>query len=331
MASIKKRGNAYRVWICVNGKRLSGTFDTKAQAEFWAADKKREILAAARGEIPDKTFGQLLEKYRDEISPQKRSGKKEAIRINWFLREEPVCEVRLRDLRANHFAEMRDRRLAEVTGETIRRDFTLLSAALNTAVKEWGWLKENPLSNVRRPPAGRERDRRPSQEEIERLLHVMGYRRDYPCITVAQRVAAAFLFAIETAMRAGEICSLDDLQVNLQRRVARLEETKNGDARDVPLSLEAIHILKQLMPWTPGKPIFGLSTGSLDAMYRKYRDRAAIEDLHFHDTRHEAITRLVRVKKLEVLPLARMTGHRNINELMTYYNETAEEIAERLG
>lgn len=331
MATIYKRGNSWRVQVAMKGIRRNGTFDTKLAAQIWAAEQEKEILAGVRGEIPDKTFGQLLERYQKEISPRKRSGKREATRIDWFIREEPVCQVKLVDLRSHHFAEMRDRRLDEVCGETIRRDFNLLSAALNTAVKEWGWLKENPLTNVRRPPEGKGRDRRPSAEETELLLHVMGYRRDYPCETVAQRVAAAYLFAIETAMRAGEICSLDDLQVDLQRRVARLEETKNGDARDVPLSLEAVAILKQLQPWKRGDKIFRLTPGSLDANFRKYRDRAAIEDLHFHDTRHEAITRLVRIKKLAVLPLARMTGHRNINELMTYYNETAEEIAQQLG
>lgn len=328
---IYARGKTYRAQFSVKGKRYSGTFDTKKEAEYWLQVKRKEVIDFQNGETPDITFGKLLERYRDQVTCRKRSAKWETNRINWFIKSEPLCKVSIKDLRTRHFVEMRDRRLNEVSGETVRRDFNLLSAALNTAVKEWEWLKKNPLSNVRRPPEGKARFRRPTVEETERLLHVTGYQRDWPCEHVAQRVAVAYLFAIETAMRAGEICSLSPLNVDLQRRVARLEQTKNGDARDVPLSLEAIHLLKQLMPWGATKPIFRLTSATLDANFRKYKKMAAIGDLHFHDTRHEAITRLVRIKKLEVLPLARMTGHRNINELMTYYNETAEEIAERIA
>lgn len=330
MASIYKRGDTWRVQVSMKGIRRNGTFDTKTAAQIWAAEQEKEILSGSRGEIPRKTFGELLKRYRDEVSPRKKSGPREAVRIDFFIREEAeVCQVYLQDLRTNHFSEMRDRRLDLVTGETIRRDFNLLSAALNTAVREWGWLKENPLSKVRRPPPGKERDTRILPEQEEKLLFVCGYNRDYPCETVGQRVAAAFRFAIETAMRAGEICSLDGLQVDLQRRVARLEKTKNGDVRDVPLSLEAIHILKQLQPWEPTGKVFRLTSSQLDANYRKHRERAALGDIHFHDTRHEAITRLA--KKLKVLELARMVGHRNINQLLTYYNESAEELATRLN
>ena len=66
----------------------------------------------------------------------------------------------------------------------------------------------------------------------------------------------------------------------------------------------------------------------MDALFRKYRDKAGIDNLHFHDTRHEAVTRLA--KKLDVLDLARMIGHRNLKTLMVYYNATAEELAQKL-
>ncbi|ARU21108.1 tyrosine-type recombinase/integrase [Ralstonia syzygii subsp. celebesensis] len=78
-----------------------------------------------------------------------------------------------------------------------------------------------------------------------------------------------------------------------------------------------------------GDPLLGLSAASRDALFRKAKEKAGIADLTFHDTRHEAITRLA--KKLQPLDLARMTGHTNLQELMTYYNESAENIAQRLG
>ncbi len=75
--------------------------------------------------------------------------------------------------------------------------------------------------------------------------------------------------------------------------------------------------------------VFDLNTGSRDALFRKAVKRAQIHDLHFHDSRGEAIFRLS--KKLDVLELARMIGHRDIASLMFYYNTTAEELADKLG
>ena len=139
------------------------------------------------------------------------------------------------------------------------------------------------------------------------------------------RLPHAFLFAIESGMRAGEIVGMRWDAVDLERRVVTLPMTKNGDARQVPLSSEAVRLLKAL---PEGEPVFQLSSQNLDALFRKMRDRAAIEGLNFHDSRHEAITRLSR--KLDVLALAKMVGHRDIKMLQRYYDATAEELARRL-
>lgn len=140
-----------------------------------------------------------------------------------------------------------------------------------------------------------------------------------------------FRFAIETAMRFGEICSLTWEDVDFERRVAHLSKTKNGDDRDVPMSSEACRLLHQMEGAQKDDPesVFGMAVGDAEALWRKTRDAVGLKGVvTFHDTRHEAITRLS--KKLDVLALARMVGHRNIKQLMTYYNETAEELATKL-
>jgi integrase len=111
-------------------------------------------------------------------------------------------------------------------------------------------------------------------------------------------------------------------------RVATLIETKNGTKRKVPLSPRAVALLELLPPPKENGTVFGLTAKSLDALFRKAKTRAAIDDATFHDTRHLAITRLA--KKLNVLDLARMVGHRDLKQLQVYYNETAEEMAKRL-
>jgi len=137
---------------------------------------------------------------------------------------------------------------------------------------------------------------------------------------------------METAMRAGEITALTPEHVFLAKRYVKLPKTKNGDSRDVALSNAAAEILDIALK-IGANPVFNLTADGLSSLFRKYRDIAAesdpeLADVHFHDTRHEAITRLAR--KLDVLDLARMIGHRDIKSLMIYYNATATDIAGRL-
>jgi len=101
---------------------------------------------------------------------------------------------------------------------------------------------------------------------------------------------------------------------------------KNGDEREVPLSKEAVRLLQCMRPFKD--PVFRLTDEVRDVLFREARDRAGIVGLTFHDTRHEATTRLAR--KLDVLDLARMLGHRDVKSLLIYYNATAQEIAGRL-
>lgn len=126
-------------------------------------------------------------------------------------------------------------------------------------------------------------------------------------------------------MRASEICTLT--RANASGAVAHLLMTKNGTPRSVALSPVAQSIVKQLP--RNSDAVFDLRTSQIDALFRKAKARALIADLHFHDTRHETITRLAG--KLDVLDLARMLGIRDLRILMVYYNAKPAEIAERLA
>lgn len=341
MASYRKRGGAWRAEIARQGIRKSASFDTKAEAVAWATQEEAAIGSGRAGQIPAKSFGDLLARYRDEVSPAKRGERWERLRIDRIIMArkdapaDPLAAVALRDLDASHFAAWRDRRLRQVTPASVRREWNLLSAAINVAVNEWRWLPENPMKTVKRPPPGTARDRRIDEDEIARLLFALGYDDNAPPTTQTARVGAAFLFAIETAMRAGEIVALRCGDVFAEARYLTVTGQATGAGktaaarRDVPLSTEALRILRQL-DGTEGDTVFGIaSTATLDALFRKAKARALIDDLHFHDTRHEAITRLA--KRLDVLELARAVGHRDLRQLMTYYNETASALAKKLA
>lgn len=328
MASFRKKGGGWEASVCRKGVRRSRTFDTKTEASFWAAEVEREILDGLSGKIPSKRFGDLLLRYAADVSPTKRGGAWEVKRINAFCRDE-IAGFMLADLRAEHFAAWRDRRLRVVTAGTVLREWNLLRHAVNVAIKEWGWLRENPFAGVKRPAAPRARDRLISDDELERLLYALGYDYNSPPVTISARVGAALLFAIETAMRAGEICGLRWGDVDLDRRVAVLLQTKNGHKREVPLSTEAARIIGQCKGVCLDDPaVFGLQSSQIDALFRKAKKMALIGDLHFHDSRHTAITRLA--SKLNVLELARAVGHRDLRQLQVYFNSSAEELAKKL-
>lgn len=320
MATFRKRGSRWRVELCRDGKRESATFATKAEAAGWAMQREAE-LGGER--LPNKTVGDAFRRYATDVSPRKRGARWEMVRLAALCRD-PLAAVLLPKLTPSHLAQWRDRRLCAVSGASVRREFNLIQSVLGIARKEWGWLRDDPARDVRRPQDKASRKRRITPDEVARVVMALGYASGKPS-TVSHRVALAFLFALETAMRSGEILGLRWGDVD--ERFVTLPRTKNGDVRQVPLSVRAREILDSL-PASFG-PVFGLNQGQRDALWRKAVKRAGVEDLHFHDSRAEAIFRLS--KKLDVMELARVIGHRDLRSLLLYYAADAAELAAKLG
>ena len=198
-----------------------------------------------------------------------------------------------------------------------------------THARRLEWMTHNPFDTLRRPKNPPPRDRRITQQEISKILEALKYAEGRPVVEQRHKVAIAFLLSIETAMRCGEMCKIRWIDVHLDERWLFLpgENTKTMQPRKIPLSPEAIRLIN-LLP-RDGDLILGISVRSLDAEFRKARDKTDIVDLHFHDTRHEATTRLA--SKVHVLDLARITGHSDIKQLQTYYNRDARELADLLA
>lgn len=324
MGSIRKRGSRWNAEVRLKGFYDSDTFGSFAEAKAWVTRTEADVDRIRQGRAPDKTVADLLARYSAEVSVAKRGARWERLRLDLLARDRALSGVALADLDSRVIADWRNRRLKQVAAGSVRREMTLLSHCFTVAVNEWRWLSSNPVSTVARPKAPPPRDRRITDAEIELVLHACGYDRDRPPQTILARCGAAFMFALETAMRAGEITNLR--RADVRGAVAKVVKSKNGFPRDVPLSTEAQRILAQL---PPSPALFDLQPRQLDANFRKAVKRTGIEDLKFHDSRHESITRLAR--RLDVLDLARMTGHRNINELRTYYNASAADIARLLA
>ncbi len=319
MASFHKLPSGlWRAQVARNGIRRSATRETKAAAQSWAAGIEAELLAMKRGEAPRKTVRQALTRYEQEVSPNKKGSRWELLRLKAYGRE-PWADRWLTELSSADLSAWRDKRLKVVTPGSVQRDFNLLKAVFTIARKEWGWLTADPMEGVAAPGQNKPRTRRIGWREARAICRALGHKGG----TKSAEVALAFLIALRTGMRAGEILSLTPATVDLVNRVAHLKNTKNGDDRDVPMTKAAARLFKGWSGWT-------VSSASLDTLFRKARDRCGLVDLHFHDSRAEALTRLAR--KVDVLTLAKISGHRDVNLLSrVYYRESASQIASRLG
>ncbi|WP_423029785.1 tyrosine-type recombinase/integrase [Undibacterium sp. Ji42W] len=337
MASFTKMANGWRAQINIKGHRESLVRPTKAQAVAWATERESAIRNHVdTGILKGKTFEDACRRYELEVSKHKRGYRWEALRLNalveFVMDGKRLGDIELADMSSDLIGRWRDLRMKGteetkgVSGSTINRILNLWSHVLSTAATEWKWISHSPTKDVRRPKESPHRDRRPTQDEIDRIKLYCGFN-DEPIQSKTQAVAVAYLFAIETAMRQGEICGL--LEAHITGNVAHLPKTKNGMKRDVPLSKQALKLLSYLpKPERAEGNLFMLSADSLSTLFRKATKACLIEDLTFHDSRHEAITRLA--KKLNVLDLARMVGHRDLRMLQVYYNESAAEMASRL-
>lgn len=325
MGTVRKRGETWRAEVRLQGHSDSRTFSTRAAADAWVREREREIRDGLYAPVRH-TVAQALDRYREEVTPGKRGRRWEEYRLQALARE-PWAAKRIADLRAADLAGWRDRRLELVSSATVRRDMVLLSAVFTRARLEWGWIARSPLDGVEQPPNTRPRRRRVSWREARRILRALGWRPGQH-ERASDEVAIAFLVALRTAMRVGEVLSLTRDAVDAERRVARLTKTKNGDDRDVPLSRHALRALRPLLARRGA--LFTVSPATRDALFRRAARAAGAEDLHFHDSRREALSRLA--KKFDVLELAKISGHRDPRILLsTYYSVSAAELAKRLG
>lgn len=320
MAYLEKRGKKWMAQVFHQGQRISKTFPTKMHAMEWAAEQEKAHDAGERGELPNKTFAELCNRYSQEVAPTKDGCRWEQMRLAKIVREASFKHRLCHAITSDHIGQWRDARSLQVAPASVSRELELLHGVFERARKEWKWVRTNPVKDVSKPKCPPPRRRGIKQGEINEILRALKWQGEV--VTKRDLIAVAFLLAIETGMRAGEILSLNPETVNLKARVAHLPKTKNGDARDVPLSGCAVQLLELV-----GCRL-QISSGTLDAMFRRYRDKTGVKNLHFHDTRSEAISRLSR--KMDVLELAQMVGHRDLRSLMFYYRRSASDIARKL-
>lgn len=317
----------------------SKTFRTKTEAEAWARSVETDMDKGAFVSMSDAertTFRDLLKRFREEFAPmhyRKRDDEKEAWRFQCARLEEYFGDYSLIAIDQKVVARFRDQRLKPPVGSdrkpvsesTVRKEVFMLSKILGFAQTECGITlpRGNPVEKIRKPTDGRARDRRLNSEEWERLEAQFKRSRN-PFLWPAVQLA------VETAMRQGELLGLCWEQTDQKRRLAFLTETKNGEARAVPLSSKALDVLRALPRAIKG-PVLPVERLTLYHAFIAAAKRAGIEDYTFHDLRHEALSRLAERGDFSVLELAAVSGHKTLQMLKRYTHLQTENLAKKLG
>jgi integrase len=324
MASIRRRGGKYQVQVRRRGSpSVCKTFHVLKDAQAWARQME---VQADRGDLPSNlhvlqqvTLGDLITRYRDTITIRKRGHRDERIVLNTLLHQ-PICRKRLSEITAVHFAQYRDQRLLQVKPATVKRQLGIIRNLYEVARKEWGFpMKVNPITMLNLKAGDQRRERRLRPGELDRLMHAARACRNPLISRIIQ-------LAVETGMRRGELLAVRRTDIDLSNRTLLISNSKNGHSRTIPLTKHAVELLHQC----PGQDrVFPITANAFRLTWERVKRRAGIDDLHFHDLRHEAISRFFEMG-LNSPEVALISGHRDMRMLARYTHPQRRLITRKL-
>ncbi len=345
MATIRKKGKfQWHVQIRRQGyKSVTKTFISEKEAQEFAraieSDMDRGIYQE-KSSSSSTTIEKLAKKYIEEVSPHKKN-EVEDIRLMKVVIEK-FGKFYLSNLKPLMIKQWIDElKQKGRAGSTINHHLSALSSLIDTAIKEWNYsLPDNPCKHVKRSSPGKARDRRLLENEENWILEECTLSRN-------EFLLPAILLSIETAMRQGELFSLDWKYIDLENQIAEVFDTKNGDDKTVPLSKKAVSVFESMPGKHEGK-VFKCSQHGIASSFRNALERArekylvecktlSIEpqkgflvDLRPHDLRHEGTSRFFE-KGLSIMEAATITGHKTLGMLKRYTHLKATDLAKKLG
>jgi len=317
----------------------SRTFRIKVDAEAWARSVETNMdkgIYQSLDEAEETTLKEIIDRFINEYAPRHyrhRDDEKEAWRFQCSRLKDAIGVYSLAAIDQKLVAKYRDERLTPPSGSklkavgesTVRKELYMLSKIFGFIETECGinLPRGNPVTKIRKPSEGKARERRLSIDEWKKL--------EEQCLRSRNKsLHPALILAVETAMRQGEMLGLHWENVDFQRNIAMLSETKNGEARTVPLTTRVVDILKSLPQQTSGL-VLQVERQTLYHAFEAACKRAGIDDYTWHDLRHEALSRLAERGDMTVLELAEVSGHKTIQMLKRYTHLQAEKLAKKLN
>lgn len=340
MASIRKLPNGkYRAWVMVDGKRESKVYELKRDAQTWAehkAVKAAQISARGFAKPPrDVTWRVLIEKYEkalDEVG--KDFGRTHGVvmkRFKKMIGDEPLdCNS---EAMLNRFILAR-RDNDGVRGVTIKQDLAALSPIFRYARLDLKYdLPERLPLDMCQALERRgydtqpvERDRIASDEELAML-----YAHWEASQSLEIPMSQITRFAMATALRQGEICRgirIEDIDRKNRTVVVRHRKDpkrKKTNNQTVPLLPEAWQLVLPIINERHEGFVFDYNPGNVSTNFTRTCALLGIQDLHFHDLRHSAITELFR-RGLDIPKISLMSGHRSWATLARYTHVSAADV-----
>lgn len=333
MASVVQHGEKWRAFVEVGGKRKTKVFERKRDADAWAAAAAAELATTRAGKSGDKmSLRDAFRRYAEDVAPGRKGGPWEIKRLLAFERHRALpVTLPLNKLTSQHLTAWRDARLKATSAGTVLREFSLLGSVLSYCRQDWGWITHDPIAAVRKPASPKPLERVITWREAKAMLRALNYRTRRPVRSTPAQVGAALLLALRTGMRSGEIVGL--MWADVRASWVTLRDTKNGDARNVPVSKKALRVLEQLRG-LHAELVFTISDGVRDAVFRQARGLAGLSGFTFHSARHTAATRIARTVgqpgRLSFAEFCKVFGWRDPRHAMIYVNPSAADLAAKL-
>ena len=323
-----KRGGVW--WTCIRYE------DKKVQKSLETDDRRlaQAIEAKIRAEIAEgkffdkpvgqsKTFKDMMEKFMQEHAPKVSKNMQKSYASSLKHLATFWGNSKLSDIKPKLISEYKVlRKNKGIKPATINRELAMLSKAFNLAVKEWEWIRDNPVSRVPKEKENNERDRWLNAEDEKRLLeNSLSWLKDI------------IIFDLNTGLRQDELLSLQWSRVDLFRKIIIIQESKNGKPRTIPLNQIALDILMEKSKRRNLKSdlvfLSNMSTKidrhNLRRAFNIALDKTGIQNFHFHDLRHTFATRLAQ-RGIDIYKISKLLGHQDIRMTQRYSHHCPDSL-----
>src|SRR3972149_1205069 len=323
-----KRGGVW--WTCIRYE------DKKVQKSLETDDRRlaQAIEAKIRAEIAEgkffdqpvgqsKTFKDMMEKFMQEHAPKVSKNMQKSYASSLKHLATFWGNSKLSDIKPKLISEYKVlRKNKGIKPSTINRELAMLSKAFNLAVKEWEWIRDNPVSRVPKEKENNERDRWLNAEDEKRLLE-----------NSSSWLKDIIIFDLNTGLRQDELLSLQWSRVDLFRKIIIIQESKNGKPRTIPLNQIALDILMEKSKRRNLKSdlvfLSNMSTKidrhNLRRAFNIALDKAGIQNFHFHDLRHTFATRLAQ-RGIDIYKISKLLGHQDIRMTQRYSHHCPDSL-----
>ena len=314
MATIRElpSGNHQAIVRLAGQQAQRKTFKTEQEAQAWANQVESQLRSASLpADVSVISIGTTIlnalkpstkEKYQYRLKP-----------LISFFGSRPLDSITQQCL--NKYINFRN-----VAAGTSRAELQYLSRCIKHARKH-GMVNHDfdPFKDYKLPSPSAARTRVLTESEYQRVL-----------IDISPKVMPVLALAWHTGMRRSELLSITRDCINWNESTLHLSDTKNGEARDVPLNKQALTILRQAIAELDrlgsSKPIvFDMTAYSVSQAFRRSCDRLGIQGAVFHTLRHTAATRYAK-KGLSIPQLQAVTGHKDYRSLQRYTHVQAKDV-----